>query len=72
MALFSFQPDLASVDTNIGGRSVETLYAGPQGSFAGLAQVNARLPQSLRGLGEVDLIVSIEGKRSNVLRIAVK
>jgi uncharacterized protein (TIGR03437 family) len=63
---------LAAVSTQIGRVAVETLYAGPQGQFAGLDQVNVRLPRSLAGSGEIDVSTSVDGKRSNVVRVNVK
>lgn len=39
----------------IGGVSAEILYAGPQGAFVGLDQVNVLLPRSVVGRGEVSL-----------------
>jgi uncharacterized protein (TIGR03437 family) len=63
---------LAAVSTQVGSASVETLYAGPQGQFAGLDQVNVRLPQSLAGSGEIDVRMSVDGKRANVVRVNVK
>jgi uncharacterized protein (TIGR03437 family) len=55
----------------IGGLSVPVLYAGPQGTYAGLDQVNVQLPISLLGRGEVDVIVTADGQTSNAVRINV-
>jgi uncharacterized protein (TIGR03437 family) len=63
---------LAAVSTQIGRLAVETLYAGPQGQFAGLDQVNVALPRSLAGSGEIDVRMSVDGKRANVVRVNVK
>ena len=67
--LYMTQP---AVSMQVGRASVETLYAGPQGQFAGLDQVNVRLPQSLAGSGEIDVRMSVDGKRANVVRVNVK
>lgn len=48
---------------------VEALYAGPQGIYPGLDQVNAPLAGSLAGRGEVDVRVGVEGRMSNRVRI---
>ncbi len=55
----------------IGGESAEVLAAVPQGEFAGLDQVNVRLPRSLSGRGEVNLDLSIDFRTSNVVTVAV-
>ncbi|MEP6961411.1 MAG: hypothetical protein ABI995_05000, partial [Acidobacteriota bacterium] len=56
----------------IGGTPVEVLYAGPQGQFDGLDQVNLRLPRELAGRGEMDVIVTLGDRRANTVRIAVQ
>jgi penicillin amidase len=48
---------------------LEPLYAGPQGTYPGLDQVNAFLPRSLAGRGEVDVWAGVEGRMSNRVRI---
>ncbi len=63
---------LAAVNTQIGGTSAEVLYAGPQVAFAGLDQINARLPRTLAGRGEVDVAVSVDGLAANVLKVSIK
>ena len=50
----------------------ETIYAGAQGDFTGLDQVNLRLPRSLAGRGEVDVVANVDGVPANVVRVAVK
>jgi len=56
----------------IGGQSAEVLYAGPQGAFVGLDQVNLRLARSLAGLGEADLVLTVDGKAANTVRIGIR
>jgi uncharacterized protein (TIGR03437 family) len=63
---------LAAVNTQLGTVDVETLFAGPQGQFAGLDQINVRLPRSRAGSGEMDVRVSVDGKQANVVRVNVK
>ncbi|MGH9629477.1 MAG: hypothetical protein ACRD7E_14240 [Bryobacteraceae bacterium] len=45
-------------------------YAGPQGTFPGLDQINVRLLSVLAGSGEVDLELAFDGEVSNRTRIA--
>lgn len=47
-------------------------YADRQPGFLGLDQVNLRVPRSLLGRGEVDLVLIVEGKPANVVRINVR
>jgi uncharacterized protein (TIGR03437 family) len=63
---------LANVTCTIGGVSVPLLYAGAQPEFAGLDQVNLALPSVLRGVGEVDVILMVDGQTSNAVRISVQ
>lgn len=63
---------LSALTAMIGGTSVPVDYAGPQGDFVGLDQLNIRLPQSLAGRGEVDLAVTADGATSNTVRIRFK
>ena len=52
--------------------SGEVLYAGAQGDLVGLDQINVRVPRSLIARGEVELEVSVDGRFTNAVRVAVK
>lgn len=67
-----YRSSLTGVATKIGGATAETLYAGPQGSFVGLDQLNVRLPRSLAGRGEVDIVLTVDSVSANVVRVSVK
>jgi uncharacterized protein (TIGR03437 family) len=56
----------------VGATTVPVLYAGPQGSFEGLDQVNVLLPESLRGSGLVEIAIGIAGQWSNTLAIVIQ
>jgi len=57
----------------IGGLSVPVQYAGAQGQYPGLDQLNiGPLPQTLVGLGAADLTVMIDGVPANTVRLAIK
>lgn len=62
---------LAALTVSIGGTDAEILYAGAQEEYAGLDQVNVRLPKSLRGRGEVDIILTGYGRISNSVKISI-
>jgi uncharacterized protein (TIGR03437 family) len=63
---------LGAVSVRIGGVDAEVLYAGPQGSFVGLDQLNVSLPRSLAGRGEVELVVLVDGQEANKLKVAIE
>jgi|SRR5579884_2018106 len=63
---------LSQVTVAINGVPAPVLYAGPQGSFTGLDQVNVLLPQSLRGSGDADVILSVDGQTTNPVRINIQ
>jgi uncharacterized protein (TIGR03437 family) len=50
---------------------VPVLSAGAQSQYAGLDQVNVELPGSLRGRGDVDVALAVDGKPANVVTIRV-
>lgn len=63
---------LSTVTASIGGVNTEILYVGAQNDFVGLDQINLRLPRALAGRGEVDLVITVDGKTANTVRIAVR
>jgi uncharacterized protein (TIGR03437 family) len=62
----------SNISATIGGRSVPVNYAGPQPQYPGLDQVNLPLILSLRGAGTVDIVVTVDGKASNPVQVAVQ
>ena len=63
---------LANVTATIGGTSVPVEFAGKQGGLAGVDQLNLRLPRTLIGRGEVDLILRVDGKQANTVKVNIK
>jgi uncharacterized protein (TIGR03437 family) len=63
---------LDQVTATIGGVSVPVLFAGAQGQFPGLDQINLTIPRSLAGRGMVDVVVTVEGQATNVGRIQIQ
>jgi uncharacterized protein (TIGR03437 family) len=61
---------LGSVSVKFAEVDAPAIYAGPQGDFTGLDQVNVLIPRSLKGRGEVRLVCSAENKPANQGRIA--
>src|SRR5204863_442930 len=67
-----FRSDLTKVKIKAGGVDAPVTFAGAQGGFIGLDQINARLPRSLIGKSDVDVVLSVDGKAANAVKIAVK
>jgi uncharacterized protein (TIGR03437 family) len=60
------------VTVAIGGLELPALYAGPQGQFVGLDQINVAVPESLRGRGVTGVLVRASGVVSNTVEIRVE
>jgi uncharacterized protein (TIGR03437 family) len=63
---------LSAVNVKIGGIDAPVNYAGMQGGFVGVDQINARIPRGLAGRGEVDVILTADGKPANTVKINIK
>lgn len=63
---------LAAVTATIGGVATSVTYAGDQGSFVGLDQVNILIPRGLIGRGEVNVVLIVDGKTANTVKVNVK
>ena len=61
---------LAGVDVKIGNIDAPVLFAGAQGQFAGLDQVNVSLPPALAGRGQLVVTVTVDGQTSNMGQLA--
>jgi uncharacterized protein (TIGR03437 family) len=61
---------LSAVRATIGGVNAEVSFAGAQGAFAGLDQLNIRIPRDVPG-GEMDVVVTADNKTANPVRINV-
>ena len=61
------------VTATVGGESVPVLGAAPQGEFAGLDQINiGPLPASLAGGGEVEVVLTADGKTANTVSVSTQ
>jgi uncharacterized protein (TIGR03437 family) len=63
---------LSGVIATVGGTNANVSFAGAQGSYAGLDQVNISIPKSLAGRGSVDVALSVDGNAANTVTINVK
>lgn len=62
---------LENVSAKIGGVNAQVLYAGEQGA-PGLDQINVLLPRALVGRGDVDVVLTVDGKPANTVRLNIK
>jgi uncharacterized protein (TIGR03437 family) len=69
---FRFLSSQSAASIKVGGLDMPVLYAGSQGTFAGLDQVNARLTRDLIGRGEVDLELIVDGQTANLARLSIR
>jgi len=47
-------------------------FAGAQGDFIALDQANVLIPRSLAGRGEVDVVLTVDGRTTNVVKVSIK
>jgi len=67
-----FRSSLMSANANIGNLISEVLYAGPAEGFVGLDQCNLSIPRGLAGRGEVNVVLTVDGKPANTVKINIK
>lgn len=76
LALFGtgwrFRSSLTATSVSLGGVNAPVQYVGAQPTLAGLDQLNVELPRSLAGRGEVDVVVTVDGKTANTVQINLK
>jgi uncharacterized protein (TIGR03437 family) len=62
-----------NVTATVGGQSVPVLSSGAQGTFVGLDQVNVGpMPLSLKGSGQVNVVLSADGQAANIVNVTFK
>lgn len=54
------------------GGSAQVSYAGTQNGFVGLDQVNILIPRNLVGRGLIDVILNVDGKTANLVKVSIK
>jgi uncharacterized protein (TIGR03437 family) len=60
------------VTATVGGADASFAYAGPQGVWPGLDQLNILLPRSLAGSGKVEIVITAGGKISNPAYVTIR
>ena len=61
-----------TVEVTMGGETAEVIGFAEQGDFVGLDQINAIIPRSLIGMGEVDVQVIVDGRPANVVTVTIQ
>lgn len=67
-----YRSSLANTLVRIGGTDAPVEYAGPQGDYVGLDQLNIRLPRTLIARGEVDVVLTVDGLQTKTVRVNIK
>jgi uncharacterized protein (TIGR03437 family) len=67
-----FRTQLSAVTASIGGVNAPVIFAGDQGTFVGLDQVNITVPRTLIGRGNVDVSLTVDGKAANAVKLQIK
>ncbi|MBL8186471.1 MAG: hypothetical protein JNK38_00605 [Acidobacteria bacterium] len=62
---------MTNVRVMIGGVQAEVSFLGAHSRLVGVDQLNVKLPESLRGRGSVDVVVTIDGKTANTVTINI-
>jgi hypothetical protein len=61
------EPNIANVQVTINGTNLTVLYAGAQGTFTDLDQVNAVIPASLSGAQGAQIVLTVDGQQSTAV-----
>jgi len=64
--------DLSAFRVRVGGMDAPVTFAGAQGEFTGLDQMNVEIPFSLRGRGEVTINCTVDGRVANPVTVTIK
>jgi uncharacterized protein (TIGR03437 family) len=68
---FRNRSNLNNVQVRIGGILCQITYAGSQPEYFGLDQLNVEIPTTTRGSGEVDLLLTVDGRPANTVRVNI-
>ncbi|MBZ5636897.1 MAG: hypothetical protein LAO55_27555, partial [Acidobacteriia bacterium] len=67
-----FRPSLDSVSVTVGDVPVSVVYAGAALYYDDLDMVSVLLPQRLRGLGALDIVLRLNGQTANIVRVLIQ
>jgi uncharacterized protein (TIGR03437 family) len=63
---------LAAVSGTIGGVDAPVQSVGPVANSPGLDQVTLRVPRSLAGRGEMDIVLRVDGETANTVKVNIQ
>jgi len=63
---------LSAAIATMGGAYAEVSFAGAQGEFVGSDQINVRVPRSLAGRGEIDVLLTVEAQMASPVRVNIR
>ena len=63
---------LTQVSAQVGSTTIQPLFAGATGQFAGEDQVNLLLPTSLSGSGDTTIVLTAQGVVSNAVHVTIQ
>jgi uncharacterized protein (TIGR03437 family) len=62
---------MSAVSVSIGGLALSADYLGAHPQLEGVEQVNVKMPQTLRNRGIVDVVITVDGRVSNIAKINI-
>jgi uncharacterized protein (TIGR03437 family) len=69
---FRGRTSLSAVTAQLGGVASQVVFAGAQGNFAGLDQLNLLLPRTLAGRGAVEALIRFDNRGANAVQLEFK
>lgn len=60
------------VRVQMAGRDVPVLYAGPSGHYLGLDEVMVEVPRNMAGMGDVDVVLTVDSRTADPVRIHIQ
>src|SRR5579871_384743 len=69
---FRGRSSLQTVSVAVGNRTFPAVFAGAQGQYDALDQLNVQLPSSLAGAGMVNVVLTVDGVPSNTVQIQIQ
>ena len=67
-----YRSSLTGVTARVAGVTAQVDYAGAAPDFVGLDQVNIRIPRTLIGRGETDIVLMVDGSMANPVQVNIK
>jgi uncharacterized protein (TIGR03437 family) len=62
---------MSAVGVTIGGMALAVDYLGAVSQLVGVEQLNVKMPQALRNRGLVDVVITVDGRVSNIAKVNI-